>query len=206
MCDYVGQRVQWIKTEILTTILLLLKLKTASFSTVCQTWKVKSLRSGVTQTGTHLPGPHALVRVTQVTRKHQHYGTDARLFCFTQKATGPRGSGPFIHPTCRLVGSIHSPEGYGHSRVDLCKFRLLSGGLSPCSKFLFCLSLLRSVWRKQPAQSTQSGMATMLVRTTLPDTESRRSIVVAQVLHKVSDLHFFFFLTGAKKINRQLKV
>lgn len=135
---------------------------------------MKSLRSEVTHTGTHLPGPHTLVRVTQVTRKHQHYGTDARLFCFTQKGDRPSWIWPVIHPTCRLVGSIHSPEGYIHSRVDLCKFRLLSGGLSPRSKFLFCLLLLRSVWRKQPAQSAQSGMATMLVRATLPDTESRR--------------------------------
>lgn len=179
-------------------------MKPASFSRVCKTWKVKSLRSEVTQTGTHLPGPHTLVRVTQVTRKHQHYGNDARLFCLAQKGDQPAWIWPIIHPTCRLVGSIHSPEWYKHSRVDLCRFRLLSGGMAPRSKFLFCLSSEVSGESSQPSQPSQEWQRCWY---TLRDTESRRLIVVAQLLHKVSDLHFFlFFFLNERQKNRQLKV
>lgn len=60
---------------------------------------MKSLRSEVTQTGTYLPVPHTLVRVTQVTRKHQIMAPMLVCFALLKKTTSPRGSGPlFILP------------------------------------------------------------------------------------------------------------
>lgn len=204
MCDYVGQHVQWVKTEILTTTVLLLKSKKRFIF-----YSLQNLKSEVTQTGTHLPGRHTW-------EWHRLHGNTNIIMApmlvrisvaWLKKGDQPAWIWLIIHPTCRLVGSIHSPEGYKHSRVrvDLSKFRLLSGGTVTAQQVpVLFIAPPKSL--EKAASPVRNGNDAGTHNP--PDTESRRLIVVAQVLHKVSDLHFFFFFffTGAKKTNRQLKV